>query len=216
MSLEHADIIVKNHLLNYPTLFKSRLDVLIQVLFRDPDACWTADGFVVVSGIDSVNNPEVKMAKVPHLEAPLHMNDDLLKLAPDFYDVPKIERKMELMQLAFIEENIDEFAQNNFKFQDKMNLFHLDTLSSNALILNIPDYIESSWKKAALELVESTIIALSMKHKIDPDNAFTVDGWSSPRWFDTFMQFQDIRKTLAPQPTISLYDLYSSLGESVK
>jgi hypothetical protein len=216
MSLEHADIIVKNHLLNYPTIFKSRLDVLIEVLFRDPDARWTADGFVFVSGIDSVNHPEVKMAKVPHVEVPLHMNDELLKLAPAFYDVPKIERKMELMQLAFIEENIDEFAQNNFKFQGKMNLFHLDTLSSNALILNIPDNIESSWKKAALELVESTIIALRTKHQIDPDNAFTIDGWSSPRWFDTFMKFQAIRKTLAPQPTISLYDLYSSLGGAVK
>lgn len=219
MSLEHADIIVKKHLLNHPTLFKSRLDALVHILIVEDQAQWTSDGFVFMHNMSSVDDPAIKMAKVPHLEEPPYVNENILALEPSFYDIPKIERKMELMKLAFIEENINEFAQNNFKFQDKMSLVHLNMMSINSLIFSVPDVIHPSWKKAVLEVLDAIISELKTKYertKNNNDKSFDTDGLGNKPWFELLTSFTNIRDKISPNTEKKLakgvYDLYKSLS----
>lgn len=204
MKLTHADIIVKRTMLEHPLISKSRLSVLSQILLREPDAHWGADGRIHVYGVKETN-PRKAVMKIPaHLAQPLDIDKELQKLMPDYYEARLVERELEVMQYAFMEKNIDCFAKRNLSHQAKFDVEVLTANASNPLILSIPDNVEDSWKKASLEVMDAAIqallatkfIARSLNgEKNDPLQAI---HWKMGYWFAMYEKFYNAREKLSP------------------
>ena len=204
MKLTHSDIIVKRTMLEHPLISKSRLSVLSQILLREPDAHWGADGRVHVYGVKETNPRKAVMKMPAHLSQPIEIDEELHKLMPDYYEARLVERELEVMQYAFIEKNIDCFAKRNLSHQAKFDVKVLTANASNPLIFNVPDNVESSWKKAALEvmdaaiqaLLENEFIARSLNgEKNDPLKAI---HWKMGYWASMYEKFYNAREKLSP------------------
>lgn len=204
MKLNHAEIIVKRIMLEHPLISKSRLAVLSQILLRDPDAQWGTDGRVHVYGVKETN-PRKAVMKIPaHLAQPLDIDKEIQELMPDYYEARLVERELEVMQYSFMEKNIDCFAKRNLSHQEKFNVEILTANAANPIIFNIPDNVEDSWKKAALEVMDAAIqsllaekfIARSLNgEKNDPLQSI---HWRMGYWFAMYEKFYNAREKLSP------------------
>lgn len=204
MKLTHADIIVKRTMLEHPLISKSRLSVLSQILLREPDAHWGADGRVHVYGVKETNSRKAVMKIPAHLSQPIEVDEELQKLMPDYYEARLVERELEVMQYAFIEKNIDCFAKRNLSHQAKFDVKVLTANASNPLIFNVPDNVEASWKKAVLEVIDAAIQALLENEFIarslngEKNDPLKAIHWKMGYWASMYEKFYNAREKLSP------------------
>lgn len=204
MKLTHADIIVKRFMLEYPLTCKSRLSVLSQILLRDPDAQWGADGRVHVYGVKETNPRKAVMKMPAHLAQPLDIDKEIQKMMPDHCEAQLVERELEIMQHAFMEKNIDCFAKRNLSHQAKFDVKVLTANASNPLIFNVPDNVEDSWKKAALEVMDAAIQALLATEFIarslngEKNDPLQAIHWKMGYWASMYEKFYNAREKLSP------------------
>lgn len=204
MKLTHADIIVKRTMLEHPLISKSRLSVLSQILLREPDAHWGADGRVHVYGVKETNPRKAVMKMPAHLSQPIDIDKEIQKLMPDYYEARLVERELEFMQYAFIEKNIDCFAKRNLSHQAKFDVKVLTATASNPLIFNVPDNVEASWKKAALEVIDAAIQALLENEFIarslngEKNDPLKAIHWKMGYWAIMYEKLYNARERLSP------------------
>lgn len=196
MKLDHSTIIVKRHMLRSPSIFPSRMTVLAHLLFREPFAFWGSDGKVHVADTPETNPRKAVMTIPKNLQEPLDFDKDLKKLMPDFYKSRIVDREMQIMQLKYVEANIDTFAAYTFDSQRGVSSQELTALSMNPLIFNIPDNVESSWKKACGELVEAVIKTVVRDHFMHHMDINDEKNWDSSFWFKMFEKFSAVREQL--------------------
>lgn len=222
MKLTHADIIVKRTMLECPLTSKSRLAVLSQILLREPDAQWGVDGRVHVYGVKETNPRKAVMKMPSHLSQPIEIDKEIQKLMPDYYEARLVERELEVMQYAFIEKNIDCFAKRNLSHQAKFDVKVLTANASNPLIFNVPDNVEASWKKAALELMDAAIQALLENEFIarslngEKNDPLKAIHWKMGYWASIYEKFYNAREKLSstkvnPEAKAELSALWESV-----
>jgi hypothetical protein len=209
MKLNHADIIVKRTMLKNPLTSKSRLAVLSHILLREPFAQWGADGCVHVDGVKETNPRKAVLLLPRHLVKPLDMDEEIQTMMPDYYEAKLVERNLEIMQYSFMEKNIDVFAKRNLSHQPGLDVEVLKANAANPLIFNVPDNVEASWKKAALEVIDAAMLALKKENFIsvgldgkakDPLNSA---NWSMGYWACMYKKFHTAREKIA-QPVNDL------------
>jgi len=204
MKLTHAEIIVKRIMLISPLTSKSRLSVLSQIFLRDPDAHWGEDGRIHVYKIKETNPRKAVMSMPDHLVKPLVIDKEIQEMMPDYYEARLVERELEIMQYSFMEKNIDIYAKKNLSHQPGLKAEVLTANASNPLIFNIPDNVEASWKKAALEVVEAVILALKNEKFIskslngEKNDPLKAENWRMGYWASMYEKFHNVREQLSP------------------
>lgn len=204
MKLTHAEIIVKRIMLTSPLTSKSRLSVLSHVLLREPFAQWGQDGCVHIHKVKETNPRKAVMTMPEHLVQPIDIDKELQEMMPDYYAARLVERELEIMQYAFMEKNIDIYAKNNLSHQPGLEVEVLTANASNPLIFNIPDNVEASWKKAALEVVEAVILALKNEKFIskslngEKNDPLKAENWRMGYWASMYEKFHNVREQLSP------------------
>lgn len=204
MKLTHAEIIVKRIMLKHPLISESRLAVLSQIFLRDPDAAWGEDGRIHVYNIKETNPRTAVMSMPEHLVQPLAIEKELQEMIPDFYAAKLVEREFEIMQYAFIEKNIDVFAKKTLSHQPGLEAEVLTANARNPLIFSIPDNVEASWKKAALEVMDAVIKALKDEKFIskslngERNDPLKAENWRTGYWASMYEKFYHAREKLSP------------------
>lgn len=204
MKLTHAEIIVKRIILQRPFISESRLAVLSQIFLRDPDAHWGEDGCIHVYKIKETNPRKSVMSMPKHLLQPIAIDKDLQEIVPDFYAAQIVEREFELMQYAFIEKNIDVFAKKTLSHQPGLKAEVLTANARNPLIFSIPNNVEDSWKKAALEVIDAVIKALKDEKFIskslngEKNDPLKAENWRMGYWASMYEKFHNVREQLSP------------------
>ena len=204
MNLTHAEIIVKRIMLKHPLISQSRLAVLSQIFLRDPDAAWGEDGRIHVYNIKETNPRKAVMSMPDHLLQPIDIDKELQKIVPDFYAAQSVEREFERMQYAFIEKNIDVFAKKTLSHQPGLTAEVLTANARNPLIFSIPDNVEDSWKKAALEVMDAVIKALKDEKFISKslngecNDPLKAENWRTGYWASMYEKFYHAREKLSP------------------
>lgn len=222
MKLTHAEIIVKRIMLKYPLTSQSRLAVLSQIFLRDPDAQWGEDGRIHVYNIKETNPRKAVMLMPAHLLQPIEIDKELQEIVPDFYAAQNVEREFALMQHAFIEKNIDVFAKKTLSHQPGLTAEVLTANARNPLIFSIPDNVEASWKKAALEVIDAVIKALKDEKFIskslngERNDPLKAENWRSGYWASMYEKFYHAREKLSPvQVSPEAQTMISALWDSV-
>lgn len=204
MKLTHAEIIVKRIMLNSPLTSKSRLAVLSHILLREPFAQWGEDGCVHVHNVKETNPRKAVMSMPNHLVQPLAIDKEIQEMMPDFYDARLVERELEIMQYAFMEKNIDIYAKKNLSHQPGLKAEVLTANAMNALIFNVPDNVESSWKKASLEVIDAVLSALIEEKFIsknlngERNDPLKAENWRMGYWASMYEKFHNAREKLLP------------------
>lgn len=221
MKLTHAEIIVKRIMLTSPLTSKSRLSVLSHVLLREPFAQWGEDGCVHIHNVKDSNPRKSVMSMPDHLVKPLDIDKEIQEMMPDYYEARLVDRELEIMQYAFMEKNIDIFAKRNLSHQPGLEVEVLTANASNPLIFNIPDNVEASWKKAALEVVEAVILALknekfiSKNLKGEKNDPLKAENWRMGYWASMYEKFHNVREQLSPPVSNRAVLEISSMWDSV-
>lgn len=204
MKLTHAEIIVKRIMLTSPLTSKSRLSVLSHILLREPFAQWGEDGCVHIYKVKETNPRKAVMSMPNHLVKPLDIDKEVQEMMPDYYESRLVERELEILQYTFIEKNIDVFAKNNLSHQPGLKAEELTANSRNALIFSIPDNVESSWKKASLEVINAVLLALmeekfiSRNLKGEKNDPLKAENWRMGYWASMYEKFHNAREKLTP------------------
>lgn len=139
-----------------------------------------------------------------HLVQPLAIEKELQEMIPDFYAAKLVEREFEIMQYAFIEKNIDVFAKKTLSHQPGLEAEVLTANARNPLIFSIPDNVEASWKKAALEVMDAVIKALKDEKFIskslngERNDPLKAENWRTGYWASMYEKFYHAREKLSP------------------
>jgi hypothetical protein len=204
MKLTHAEIIVKRIMLKHPLISQSRLAVLSQIFLRDPDAAWGEDGRIHVYNIKETNPRKAVMSMPEYVLQPIEIDKELQAIVPDFYAAQSVEREFERMQYVFIEKNIDVFAKKTLSHQHGLTAEVLTVNARNPLIFCIPDNVEASWKKAALEVIDAVIKALKDEKFIskslngERNDPLKAENWRTGYWASMYEKFYHAREKLSP------------------
>lgn len=190
MPLSIAEINIKNHIIKYPTLFQSRLDVLRFVLISDPESSWAADGTVKSINISTDDVPNAQLDLSELTSSPLNA----LKIKTP----QSISNAIELAKLSIIQDNLDYIVQTEMPYETAITKHDLISLNQYSLLFNLPDNIEASWLKAARSLVHSLIVAIRQEYCHNMDNCSDVNSWQAKFAFDNYNQLCAIQRKYMP------------------
>ncbi len=185
MPLAPAEINIKNHIIKYPLLFQSRMDVLKHVLIRDPESEWLPDGTILSRKISLEDDPAGKIDLPDFPISGLKSNQS-------------ITNQIIVSKLKIIEENFDFVVANTMEFEKPFTTTDLHSLNNYSLLFNLPENIESSWKKAVVDLTDVSIIVLRNEYCKNNCSGHSVDDWTYPMHFEQFKKLKDIQKKFLP------------------
>lgn len=188
MALAPAEINIKNHIIRYPLLFQSRMDVLKHVLIRDPESKWMPDGTIRSNhiSVDDTIDGKINLSDFPISE---------------FTSERSISNSIIVAKLKIIEQNFDFVVSNKMDFENPIIKDDLTSLNEYSLIFNLPENIEDSWKNAVRQLAFE--ISIFLKNECCKNNCdgADVEHWLYPFYFEQYKKIQDIQKKF--MPTIS-------------
>jgi hypothetical protein len=198
MSLAPAEINVKNHIIKYPDLFQSRMDVLKFILVRDPESCWASDGTVHSHNISKTDTPNAKISRVHLAVSP--------ELAPIYekYGTPQqIHREMELAKYLVMEKHFDVLVKSGLPTDKGFTSSDVRLLNQYSIIFQVPDNVEASWLAAVREVLQAAILSTReeyLKHGFDGSQ---VDHWVYPFIFETYQKLMTEQTRFMPKLKIS-------------
>lgn len=154
---------------------------------------------------------------------PIDIDKELQKIVPDFYAAQSVEREFERMQYAFIEKNIDVFAKKTLSHQPGLTAEVLTANARNPLIFSIPDNVEASWKKAALEVLDAVIKALKDEKFIskslngERNDPLKAENWRTGYWASMYEKFYHAREKLSannvsPEAKAMISELWDAIN----
>ena len=227
MSLKPAEISIKHHIAQHPTMFTSRWSVLVHLLLRDGSYnYWLPDGRLASNDVsfEDVSDLKLKIGNFINAETDvLHQEID-----PSGYAATLVERDMENINLSFMEKNLDIFASKNLSFQKPICDKDFKAISSNACLWSAHVDIEPSWLMAVNEFLTLSTKYMLANHYHSHD--FTKEqmdnelNWSLGIWFDLYHQMKDkqceIYKSdeldVNPEAKALISDMWNSMMEKTK
>lgn len=198
MSLAPAEINVKNHIIKYPDLFQSRMDVLKFVLLRDPESCWASDGTVHSHNISKTDTPNAKISR-NHLA----VSPELAPIYEKYVTPQQIHREIELAKYLVMEKHFDILVKSDLPTDKGFTSSDVRLLNQYSIIFQVPDNVEASWLTAVREVLQAAILSTReeyLKHGLDGSQ---VDHWVYPFIFETYQKLMAEQKRFMPKLKIS-------------
>jgi len=199
MSLAPAEINIKNHIIKYPDLFQSRMDVLKFVLVRDPESCWGEDGTVYSRNISRDDTPNAKISTDYLGTNP----PELAAIYQKFVTPQQVYRELELAKYQVMEKHFDILVKTGLQTDKGFTSSDVRSINEYSKIFKVPDNVEASWLAAVREVLQSAIIATKeeyLKHGCDGSQ---VDHWVYPFIFETYQKLMAEQKRFMPKLNIS-------------
>lgn len=198
MSLAPAEINVKNHIIKYPDLFQSRMDVLKFVLVRDPESCWASDGTVHSHNISKTDTPNAKISR-NHLA----VSPELAPIYEKYVTPQQIYREMELAKYLVMEKHFDVLVKSGLQTDKGFTSSDVRLLNQYSIIFQVPENVEVSWLAAVREVLQAAILSTKeeyLKHGCDGSQ---VEHWVYPFIFETYQKLMAEQKRFMPKLKIS-------------
>lgn len=199
MSLAPAEINVKNHIIKYPDLFQSRMDVLKFVLVRDPESCWAPDGTVHSHNISKTDTPNAKIS-TEHLGT---VPPDMASIYEKYVTPQQVYREMELAKYQVMEKHFDVLVKSSLPTDKGFTSSDVRLINQYSLIFKVPDNVEASWLAAVREVLQAALLSTReeyLKHGFDGSQ---VEHWVYPFIFETYQKLIAEQKRFMPKLKIS-------------
>jgi hypothetical protein len=199
MSLAPAEINIKNHIIKYPDLFQSRMDVLKFILLRDPESCWGEDGTVYSRNISREDTPNAKIS-TEHLGT---NPPELAAIYQKFVTPQQVYREIELAKYQVMEKHFDVLVKSGLPTDKGFTSTDVRLINEYSKIFQVPDNVEASWLAAVREVLQASILATKeeyLKHGFDGSQ---VDHWVYPFIFETYQKLMAEQKRFMPKLKIS-------------
>lgn len=214
MSLTPAEINIKNHIIRYPDLFQSRLDVLKFVLLTDPESSWAPDGTIHSLRISTLDDQPPKL-NTSHLS---QTPSELSALCSTYTTPMQIYTELELAKYAVIERHLDTLVKVAMPNDKPMSDIDVRQINEYSLIFHVPDNVESSWLVAVREILRAAIIGTKQVYCKHPTETAHIDHWVYPFAFETYHKLQAQEQhfmpkiVMSPETEIKLRELRKLLG----
>lgn len=199
MSLAPAEINIKNHIIKYPDLFQSRMDVLKFILVRDPESCWGQDGTIHSRNISREDTPNAKIS-TDHLGT---VSPELAPIYERFVTPQQVYREIEAAKYKVMEKHFDVLVKSGLPTDKGFTSSDVRLINQYSNIFQVPDNVEASWLVAVREVLQAAILSAReeyLKHGCDGSQ---VDHWVYPFIFETYQKLIAEQKRFMPKLKIS-------------
>lgn len=199
MSLNSAEINIKNHIVKYPDLFQSRSSVLNFVLLTDPESRWTPEGTIDSLNIsqEDVSNPKLDISSLGSTPS------ELSSLCSIYITPMQIHRELEMAKYLVIEKHLDTLVKVSMPNDKLLSASDIRQINEYSLIFHIPDNVEDSWRVAVREVLDSAVIATKQEYCNHRSDGSKVDHWVYPFAFELYHKLIGEQKRFMPKLNVS-------------
>lgn len=203
MTLTPAATLIKNHMLNWPTIFDSRWKTLcFLLLVSNPENSWGSDGKVHSFSVSQNNDQGLDSAK-KKLE---NQYNDTIESATHDSEILIVEAKHVLEKHLFILNNIDVLANHQLSFQEKVRDADFVCVYADSLLFTAPSNMEASWKAVVLDFLSQSISYLESNHYLPRDKENISEdlfNWTDSFWLSIYQRMK--AKQLEINPDIAAH-----------
>lgn len=213
LTLSKLDQLVKTGLLNYPSLYSDREDVLVQLFITYGNGYdWkrSKDGYVL-SSYDDRTETVMKYDDLDRVKSELDLRLEGIPCLSLLHQARKIEDERERMRRAHTEQHIDTFAQISIGHRHGFGYKIFNRLSLTYSSLFSPSTpwgkIEPSFAKGMVEVMYQMFITFNDVYGLHYDNPMTGEKKPEPSMFSRmpeehqkiYTRLQEIKKLLGKQ-----------------